>query len=98
MGTLLFQAVSGLAALICLFAWLKPARFRYLLDKDSPEPSLGRVGQFTALITSTWAFVALVLSDKLNEWFFTAYMLSWAGAQFGSLWLKQRGQQGGAPP
>tara|TARA_R110000868_G_scaffold389184_1_gene658371 strand:+ start:312 stop:437 length:126 start_codon:yes stop_codon:yes gene_type:complete len=41
------------------------------MDKDKDEPSLGRIGQFTALAVSTWAFVSLVLENALNEWFFT---------------------------
>tara|TARA_R110000868_G_scaffold378761_1_gene644362 strand:- start:625 stop:759 length:135 start_codon:yes stop_codon:yes gene_type:complete len=39
------------------------------------------------------AFVSLVLENTLNEWFFTGYMLVWAGAQAASLALKIKGNQ-----
>lgn len=93
MESLLFQVVSAVAACFVFCAWLRPKWFRYLLDKGTTEPSVNRVGQFTALVTSTWAFVAIVLRGQLSEWFFTAYMLAWAAAQFGSVWLKSKGMK-----
>lgn len=89
----LYQVVSGIAACIVLVVWLRPQTFRFLMDKGNAEPSLGRQGQYTALIVSTWAFVQLTLTDKLTEWFFAGYMLAWGAAQFGSLWLKMKGQK-----
>jgi len=91
MDSLLFQTITGIMALFIFWTWLRPGTFRFLLDKGSTEPSLGRIGQFTALVVSTWAFMSLVLSNLLTEWFFTAYMLAWAAAQFGSIWLKVKG-------
>lgn len=94
MDSLLFQVVSALCAIFIVIATLKPQSLPFLLDKDTDKPSLGRIGQFTALVVSTWAMVELVLDDKLTEWFFTGYMLTWAGAQAASLALKIRGQAG----
>lgn len=91
--TLLYQISCGLIAIIGILAMLKPLMFRFLLDKDTNEPSLGRVGQFIALLTSTWGFIALTIDGKLSEWYVTAYMLVWAGAQAASLALKIKGQQ-----
>lgn len=93
MESLLFQVVSACAACVVFCAWTRPQWFRYLLDKGTAEPSVNRVGQFTALVTSTWAFVAIVIKGQLSEWFFTAYMLAWAAAQFGSVWLKSKNPQ-----
>ena len=71
MSSLLYQTCSAFVAIFVILAWTKPCKFRYLMDKDKDEPSLGRIGQFTALAVSTWAFVSLVLENALNEWFFT---------------------------
>jgi hypothetical protein len=90
--TPLFNVLSGLFAVLVLFALIRPSTFRFLLDKDSVEPSLGRQGQYVALIVSTWGFMWLIIHDKMTEFFFTSYMLAWAGAQFGSIFLKIKGK------
>jgi len=89
----LYLTCSGIIAMITVVAILRPTAFRFLLDKDTSEPSLGRVGQFVALLVSTWGFVALTVEGKLTEWYVTAYMLVWAGAQAASLALKIKGNQ-----
>ena len=94
MDTLLFKAVSAMCAIILVIALLKPQQLPFLLDKDTEIPSLGRIGQFVALIVSTWSMIELVLDDKLTEWFFGGYMVTWAGAQAASLALKIKGQPG----
>lgn len=38
------------------------------------KTSMARICTFTALAVSTWALVALVQTDKLTEWFYTAYL------------------------
>jgi hypothetical protein len=86
--TLLFDIISGVFAILLLIGLAKPQTFRFLLDKDSTEPSLGRLGQYAALVVSTWGFMWLIIHDKMTEFYFTSYMLSWAGAQFGSIFLK----------
>lgn len=89
----LYLTCSGILAMITVVAILRPVSFRFLLDKDTTEPSLGRVGQFVALMVSTWGFIALTVADTLSEWYVTAYMLVWAGAQAASLALKIKGNQ-----
>ena len=37
--------------------------------------------------------ITLALNDHMTEWFFVGYMMSWAGAQFSSVWLKLKSQQ-----
>jgi len=96
-ATPLFDFLTAMFALLILFALIKPAMFRFLLDKDSVEPSLGRQGQYVALVVSTWGFMWLVIHDKMTEFFFTSYMLAWAGAQFGSIFLKMKGKQADEP-
>ena len=94
MNSLLYQFASAMCAIVVLMAWLKPMSFRYLLDKGNAEPGIARISMFTALITSTWGFVTLVLSSNpMPEWFGTLYMLAWAGSQLGSVYMKIKGAQ-----
>ena len=97
MDSLLYEVVTALVAALVMLVWTRPQTFRFLLDKGNAEPSLGRQGQFTAMIVSTWVLVTVTLVKKgdVQEWLFIGYMLSWAGAQFGSLWLKMKGSQAG---
>lgn len=92
---MLYECLSAFTAIIVFLAWIKPAIFRVLIDKDSSEPSLGRQGQFTAMVTSTWIAVTLTIGEGagqiLTEWFMGLYMLAWAGAGFSSIWLKLKG-------
>jgi len=89
---MLYQVVSAVVAGLVLVVWVRPQSFQFLLDKGNAYPSLGRLGQFTAMVVSTWVMVTMTLRDGLAEWLFLGYMLAWAGAQFGSLWLKVKGQ------
>jgi hypothetical protein len=91
----LHQVVSALVAALVLIVWTRPQTFAVLLDKESNFPSLGRQGQFTAMVISTWVLVTITLNGTLAEWLFVGYMFAWAGAQFGSIWLKLKAQ---APP
>jgi len=92
--TLLYQVVSAAVAVLVLIVWVRPQSFRFLLDKGSAFPSLGRQGQYTAMVISTWVLVTVTLVKKgdVQEWLFIGYMFAWGGAQFGSLWLKVKGQ------
>ena len=38
------------------------------------KTSMGRLALFVALVVSTWALIALVMTDELTEWFLTAYL------------------------
>ena len=96
MSTLLYHVVSAFVAGLVLFVWLSPQRLRFLLDKGTEFPSLGRQGQYTALLVSTWGFVTLILSDKLTEFYFVGYIATWTTAQGISALLKIKGQQAGA--
>lgn len=98
MDSLLYQTVSALVAALVLVVWVRPQTFVFLLDKDSNFPSLGRQGQFTAMVVSTWVLITVTIKGGLAEWLFVGYMFAWAGAQFGSLWLKVKGQGPQAAP
>lgn len=51
------------------------------------KTSLGRIGTFAALSVSSWAFVYLTSTDRLSEWFMTAYLAAWVGNGIGHKWL-----------
>jgi hypothetical protein len=92
MTSYLHQVVSALVAALVLIVWTRPQTFKVLLDKDSDFPSLGRQGQYTAMVISTWVLVTITLNGTVAEWLFVGYMVAWAGAQFGSIWLKLKSQ------
>ena len=94
MNTLLYQVVSGIVAALIVIAWTRPGTFVFLRDKGTDFPSLSRLGQYTALLVSTWVMATMALKGEVQEWLFIGYMLAWAGAQFGSLYLKSKGQGG----
>jgi hypothetical protein len=96
----LIDMCSAIVFIITVVAWVKPTQFRYLMDKGNAEPSLSRIGQFTALLLSSWAIVVTVMHDKLAEWGFGMYMAAWAGAQFGSIYMKVKNDslKSSAPP
>lgn len=58
-----------------------------VVEARSGRLSLSRVGQLVALIVSSWGFVALVRADRLTEWYFSSYMIAWAGARLASQFL-----------
>lgn len=80
-----------------LLAWRatrnQGSRFNFediLLDSRTGRTSLSKVGQFIALSVSSWGFVFLTLAGKLSEWYFTTYMLAWAGANVASKWINNQ--------
>jgi hypothetical protein len=91
--TLLVGAAGFLLAL--LYAQHKDDKFdlrNVLVDSTTDKVSLVKLGQFVALCVSTWGFVVLVQKDKLTEWYFAGYILSWVGANLGNKWIT--GKQG----
>jgi hypothetical protein len=46
------------------------------------------------MIVSTWVLVVVTIKGDISEWMYSGYMVAWAGAQFGSIWLKMKGQTG----
>lgn len=73
-----------ISVLVLLSAWqLKPDAFdlrHIIVDSKTNRASLFKVGQVTALIVSSWGFATLVQQGRITEWYFTGYMITWAGA------------------
>jgi len=53
---------------------------------ENGKTSMGRVCIFGAFVVSSWAIVAMVVTDQLTEWMVTAYLgsfvLNGVGSQF----------------
>lgn len=64
--------------------------FEELFLDELGRTSLYKLGQFIALVFSTWGFVYLTLEYKLSEWYFTAYMLAWAGANVANKYVETK--------
>lgn len=51
-----------------------------IVDSSTGRVSLFKIGQFVALIVSTWALVHETRRGFLTEWMFGLYMIAWSGA------------------
>jgi hypothetical protein len=80
--------VATLVVLVSAWLWQRDKNNRFdlldLISGDDGKLSLMRTGQLVALLVSTWGFVSLVRAEKLTEFYFTGYMLAWAGVNLAS--------------
>lgn len=76
---LLFLMLVGFF-LVLLYAQFKHDGFdlRELLCIEG-KVSLEKTATAVAMVISSWGFVTLIVSNKMTEWYFVAYMVSWAG-------------------
>lgn len=51
----------------------------HCLTDETGKVSLFKIGQASALIVSTWAFIIMVQKDKMTEYYFYGYMGIWSG-------------------
>lgn len=92
LARVVYHVASISVGMLIMFCWIWPQKLRFLLDKGTEYPSLGRQGQYTALLISTWGFATLTINGNMTEFYFIGYMLAWSGAQFASVYLKLKGQ------
>jgi hypothetical protein len=96
LATLLLLVISaGVGVLI--YAQYKKDNFdlrALIVDPVTKQPSIHQLGQFTALVISSWGLVVLVLHDKLTEAYFSIYMAVWAGANTLDRFLTIRDENG----
>jgi hypothetical protein len=88
---LLFIAVLTLAILW----WLQRTKDNFdlrwvIVDEQTKQPSIHKIGQLTALIMSTWLLVYLALQGRMDGTYFGTYMAIWAGAQVANKYLSTR--------
>lgn len=61
-----------------------------IVDEQTKQPSLHKIGQLTALIMSTWLLVYLALQGRMDATYFGTYMAVWAGAESVNKYLSTR--------
>ncbi len=83
--------IGMLSYLIVLMRWHSDgSKFDFraaLLDPANDDRvSLSRLGQLTALVTSTSVVVYYAINNTLTEWMFGLYMAAWAGTYIANKW------------
>lgn len=58
------------------------------------KASLTKIAQFGAFMISTWGFVHLVVYNNLTEWYYTSYMIAWAGTRVATYWINKKRPDG----
>lgn len=63
----------------------------WFIDPHTQTASLGQAAFFLTVIVLTWGFVFLVVSDRLTEWYLTAYGAIGTTAYLGSKVMSLKG-------
>jgi phosphoglycerol transferase MdoB-like AlkP superfamily enzyme len=84
--------VMSVATLVTLWIWHHDESSPFdlkqvLMDNTTNKIAIEKVGFMTALLFGSFGFIALLLMDKLTEWYAGIYMGYFAAARFGSSWL-----------
>jgi hypothetical protein len=58
-----------------------------MIDKETDRLSLYKIGQFFALLVSTWILIHETRNGRLSEWLFAFYMAAWSGANLMNKYL-----------
>lgn len=69
-----------------------------IVDSTTGRISPEKVGYMTALAIMTWAFVALVMHDKMTEWYATVYAGLFVMGRLGSQYLTTKKDIANADP
>jgi hypothetical protein len=85
-----------LLVLVTLVVWHKgETRFdlkEIIVDTETNTVSLYKLGQVLALLISTWVLINETRAGRLNEFLFTMYMISWAGANSLNKYIDNKGK------
>ena len=98
----LFVLSAGTIVFLCIMWWWhvkKNIEFDVkdiFIDGRSKRFSLAKLGQFVAMLVSTWIIIYQTRHGLLTEWLFTGYMVAWAGANIAGKWLDIKQQNVGA--
>jgi len=80
--------ICTVVVLVSAWLWQRDKKNKFdlldLVSGDDGKLSLAKTGQLVALLVSTWGFVSLTRADKLSEFYYTTYMIAWAGANLAS--------------
>ncbi len=64
-----------------------------LIDHGTKKLSLHKIGQFFALMVSTWILIHETKLGRLTEFLFTGYMAIWSGSNLMSKYLDNKKQK-----
>lgn len=59
-----------------------------IVDKQSGEISLSKIGQLVALVTSTWIVFYLTVTKNITEGYIGLYIATWAASNSINSWMK----------
>lgn len=59
-----------------------------IVDKNTGEVSLSKIGQLVALVTSTWIVFYLTVTKNITEGYLGLYIATWAASNSINGWLK----------
>jgi hypothetical protein len=79
-GIIFFAMMMAFIFVIYVLNKSNKADFQFedlLVEPKTGKASVSKLAQIIALVTSTWAFIALTLDSKLTEWFYVSYMGVW---------------------
>jgi hypothetical protein len=68
---------------------------RALIDPATNAISFSRLGQLTALVTSTELMIYEAVKGRLSEWFVLAYLGAWAGVAVFGRWQDSQNAKAG---
>ena len=76
--------LSGIGLFLCVMLYWQRRDDRFdlrwlVVDTKTDHVSLFKFGQFTALLSSTWALIYETRHGHLTEWLFGAYIVAWSG-------------------
>jgi len=59
-----------------------------IIDKNTGEISLSKIGQLVALVTSTWIVFYLTVTKNITEGYLGLYIATWAASNSFNSWMK----------
>jgi len=95
-SALLLVCASITFAFLAYWHWDKSTNFDIrdlLVDKRTKRLSLNKIGQFFALLVSTWVLIYETRSGRLTEWLFISYMVAWSGANLANKYIEGKNKK-----
>ena len=91
-------SVCAVVALITAIKWHLDPEFDFnlqdlMVDHKTRKLSLFKIGQFFALLISTWILIHETRLGRLTEFLFTGYMAVWSGSNLMSKYLDNKRKQ-----
>ena len=94
----LILALASFMFVVILWLWHTDHMTKFdltqvLVDSKTGKTSLMKMGQFTALLVSTWVLIHETRASRLSEWLFLSYMGVWGGVNIANKWINRPTQK-----